>query len=124
RGEFVHPAVVVFPEHIGTFLSIADYGDLAHDGDHVDAILRRVVLRHPSRFVAALLAHRTLSPTAAVLLAESAKMHRIYRGAFRSTALRLNATIVAGSLVLPTNANGIDAAALRPRDARLYNLSY
>lgn len=124
RGEFVHPAVVVFPEYIGTFLSIADHGDVAKDGDDVDTILRRVVLRRPWRFVASLVAHRTLSPSAAVLLAESAKMHRIYRGAFRSAALRLNATVVAGSIVLPDNAAGVDADALRPLDARLYNLSY
>jgi predicted amidohydrolase len=124
HGEFVHPALIVFPEHIGTFLSIAGYGDLADDGDSVDAILRRVVLRHPLRFLTALVAHRTLSPSAAVLLAESAKMHRIYRGAFRSTALRLNATVVAGSIILPDNADGIDADELHPLDHRLYNLSY
>jgi predicted amidohydrolase len=124
RGDFLHPAVVVFPEHIGTFLSIADYGELAQEGDDVDAILRRVVLRRPWRFVAAMLAYRTLSPSAAVLLAESAKMRRMYRGAFRSAALRLNATVVAGSIILPDNADGIDAEELRLRDARLYNLSY
>jgi predicted amidohydrolase len=124
RGEFLHPALVVFPEHIGTFLSIADYGDLAADGDSVDTILRRVVLGHPWRFLASLVAHRTLSPSAAVLLAESAKMHRIYRGAFRSAALRLNATVVAGSIILPDNADDLDADVLRPLDSRLYNLSY
>lgn len=123
-AEFLHPALVVFPEHIGTFLSIAGYGDLANDGDSVDDILRRVVLRRPLRFLTALVAHRTLSPSAAVLLAESAKMHRIYRGAFRSTALRLDATVVAGSIILPDNAEGMDADALRPLDHRLYNLSY
>ena len=124
RGEFVHPALVVFPEHIGTFLSIADHGNLAEEGDDVDTILRRVVLRHPWRFLASMVTHRTVSPSAAVLLAEAAKMHRIYRGAFRSAALRLNATVVAGSIILPDNAAGPDAEELRPADARLYNASY
>src|SRR5258705_2599853 len=82
HGHFRHPALVVFPEHIGTFLSIAGYGDLVVDGDDVDAVLRRVVLRNPLRFLASLVAHWTLSPSAAVLLAESAKMHGAYRRAF------------------------------------------
>ncbi len=124
EGRFVHPALVVFPEHIGTFLSIAGYGDLAEEQDDTDAILRRVVLRNPLRFLVALLTHRTLSPAAAVLLAESAKMHDIYRRAFRHAARRLEATVVAGSIILPDNAAGLDADQLRPLGNRLYNLSY
>src|SRR5689334_21128007 len=92
HGAFRFPALVVFPEHIGTFLSIAGYGALAEPGDDVDTVLRRVVLRHPLRFLRALVTHRTLSPAAAVLLMESAKMHRAYRQAFRDSARRLAAT--------------------------------
>src|SRR5689334_13785362 len=73
---FRHPALVVFPEHIGTFLSIADHADVAQPGDDADTVLRRVVVRNPLRFLAAMATHRTLSPAAAVLLMESAKMHR------------------------------------------------
>ena len=123
-GAFRHPALVVFPEHIGTFLSIAGYADLLRAGDDVEALLRRLVLRRPLRLASTMLACRTLSPAAAVLLGESAKMHRIYRGAFRDTARRLAATVVAGSIVLPENAAGIDAEELRPRNNRLFNLSY
>jgi predicted amidohydrolase len=123
-GRFRHPALVVFPEHIGTFLSIADYGDLAAAGDDVDTVLRRVVLRNPLRFLASLAAHWTSSPSAAVLLAESPKMHAAYRRAFRDAARRLAATVVAGSIILPDNANGLDAETLRPDGNRLYNLSY
>lgn len=124
NGRFVHPAVVVFPEHIGTFLSIAGYGDLTRESDDVDAVLRRVVLRSPLRFLWSLVSHRTLSPSAAVLLAESAKMHDAYRRAFRAAALRLDATVVAGSIILPDNADGLDAETLRPADNRLFNVSY
>jgi predicted amidohydrolase len=124
RGRFRHPALVVFPEHIGTFLSIADHGDLAAEGDDVDTVLRRVVLRNPLRFVAAMVTHRAWTPSAAVLLMESAKMHRAYRAAFRDAARRLEATVVAGSIILPDNANGLDADTLRPAGNRLYNLSY
>jgi predicted amidohydrolase len=123
-GAFRHAAVVVFPEHIGTFLSIADYGELAAEGDDVDAVLRRVVLRNPLRLVASMAFNWTLSPSAAVLLAESPKMHAAYRRAFRDAARRLDATVVAGSIILPDNANGIDAETLRPADNRLYNLGY
>jgi predicted amidohydrolase len=124
HGRFRFPALVVFPEHIGTFLSIAEYGALADAGDDVDTVLRRVVLRHPVRFLASLIAHGTSSPAAAVLLMESAKMHRTYRQAFRDTARRLEATVVAGSIILPDNAAGRDADDLRPAGNRLYNLSY
>lgn len=124
NGRFVHPAVVVFPEHIGTFLSIAGYGELVRDGDDVDAVLRRVVLGNPLRFLWSLLSHRTLSPSAAVLLAESAKMRDAYRRAFRAAALRLDATVIAGSIILPDNADGLDAETFRPADNRLYNVSY
>lgn len=123
-GTFRHPALVVFPEHIGTFLSIAGYGELARAGDNVDTVLRRVVLQNPWRFVSALVAHRTLSPSAAVLLMESAKMHRAYRQAFQHVARRLRATVVAGSIILPDNAAGLDAEELRPDGNRLFNLSY
>jgi predicted amidohydrolase len=123
-GGFRHPALVVFPEHIGTFLAIAGHGDLLDAGDDVASLLRRVVLRHPLRIATALLRHRVRSVSAAVLLAESDKMHRIYRGVFRDAARRLQATVVAGSIVLPENAAGADADALVIRDARLFNLSY
>ncbi len=123
-GRFRHPAVVVFPEHIGTFLSIAGYGDLVEDGDDVDAVLRRVVLRSPLRFLTSLVSHRTLAPSAAVLLAESAKMHGAYRQAFQASARRLAATVVAGSIILPDNAAGLDADTFRAQGNRLYNLSY
>lgn len=123
-GRFRHPALVVFPEHIGTFASVAGYRELLRPGDDVDALLRRVVLRRLPRLARTMLAYRTLSPAAAVLLAESAKMHRLYRGAFGDAARRLAATVVAGSIILPENAAGIDAEELEPRDARLFNLSY
>jgi predicted amidohydrolase len=124
HGRFRLPALVVFPEHIGTFLSIAGYGDLAAEGDDVDAILRRVVLRHPLRFLGSLVRHRTLSPSAAVLLMEGGKMHHAYRRAFRDAARRLGATVVAGSIILPENAAGLDADELQAAGNRLYNLSY
>jgi predicted amidohydrolase len=124
RGQFLYPALVVFPEHIGTFLSIAGYGDLTEADDDVDAVLRRVVLRHPLGFLASLVRHRTVSPSAAVLLAESPKMYRLYRRAFQEAARRLEATVVAGSIILPLNAAGIDADELHPDGNRLYNLSH
>ena len=123
-GGFRHPAVVVFPEHIGTFLVAAGYADLVRPGDDVDALLRRVVLRRPLRLLAAMVRHRTPSPSAAVLLAESAKMHAAYRNAFAQAARRLHATVVAGSIILPENAAGDDAATLQPRGNRLFNLGY
>jgi predicted amidohydrolase len=124
HGGFRHPALVVFPEHVGTFLSIAGYGNLARAGDDVDTVLRRVVLRNPLRLLVAMLRYATWSPACGVLLMESAKMHRAYRAAFRDAARRLQATVVAGSIILPDNANGVDAETMRPASARLYNLSY
>jgi len=118
------PALVVFPEHIGTFLSLAGYADLLAPGDDVDALLRRVALRRPLRLLATMAAHRTLSPAAAVLLGESPKMHAIYRAAFGDAARRLRATVVAGSIMLPENALGVDGATFVPRDNRLFNVSY
>lgn len=118
------PALVVFPEHIGTFLSLAGYADLVRPRDVVGTLLRRVALRRPFRLASAMVTHRTLSPAAAVLLNESGKMHAIYRAAFRDTARRLRATVVAGSIILPENARALDAAELVPRGSRLFNLSY
>jgi predicted amidohydrolase len=123
-GDFRHPALVVFPEHIGTFLSAAGYADLVRPGDDVDALLRRVVLRRPLRLLGSMLRHRTASPAAAVLLAESAKMQRIYRAAFAAVARRLGATVVAGSIILPDAAGDPETEPFRARDSRLYNLSY
>jgi predicted amidohydrolase len=123
-GDFRHPAVVVFPEHIGTFLVAAGYADLVRASDDVDALLRRVVLHRPWRLLTSMARHRTLSPSAAVLLAESGKMHAVYRAAFADAARRLRATVVAGSIILPENAAGLDAETLRPRGNRLFNLSY
>ncbi len=124
EGRFRHDALVVFPEHIGTFLAAAGHADLLRPGDDVDALLRRVVLRRPLRLLGSMLRHRTRAPTAAVLLAESVKMQPIYRAAFAAVARRLAATVVAGSIILPDAAGDVAAEPFRPRDERLYNLSY
>ncbi len=118
------PTLVVFPEHIGTFLSLAGHADLVVRGDSVETLLRRIALRRPLRLASSMLAYRTLSPAAAILLGESGKMHALYRSAFSEAARRLRATVVAGSIILPENAAGWDAADLAPRGSRLFNLSY
>jgi predicted amidohydrolase len=109
---------------VAAALSFADYGSLVRPGDDTAAVLRRRVLARPAGVLATMLRHTTPSPTAAVLLAESPKMHRIYYDAFSALARRLAATVVAGSIILPENARGPGARELRPRDRRLYNLAY
>ena len=60
------------------------------DGDDVDAILRRVVAPAPAAVSRRRwCAHRTSSPSAAVLLMESGKMHPRVSRAFRDAARRL-----------------------------------
>jgi predicted amidohydrolase len=130
RGRWDAPAVLVFPEHIGTFLALGLLGRLGGRLSTLDAAIALACARLPGRTAAA--AARLLRgprrvaalPTLAALHAVAPRVERAYERTFRDLAVAAEATIVAGSVLLPRPRDPAD-----PRDDdtlrdAVYNVSF
>ena len=94
--------VVVFPEHIGTWLAACGAPDAVFTAPTVARAMRAIILRNPLGFSARLLAGREHDRAAAALFRMRAdSMARIYQTVFSCLALDYGVTVVAGSIVLP-----------------------
>jgi len=105
RGWVGERTVVVFPEYVGTWLVAAGEVPRVYRAESVDRAMRALVLRHLVSFVGAL-------PSAfgrakdvvkySLFRMQAARMAGIYHRVFSGLARKYGATIVAGSIVLPS----------------------
>ncbi|MBZ0253554.1 MAG: hypothetical protein K8I02_09465, partial [Candidatus Methylomirabilis sp.] len=122
-GGFAHPALVVFPENIGTFLAIAGSLDLVKDAKTTDQAIGRVVLRRLPELARTMVRYRLRSPKRAVLVMLSRVVWPVYFRAFRDAARAHDCWVVAGSAVVARNKHGLVDAPYEPESGRFYNLS-
>lgn len=116
------PALAVWPEMVGTFLSIA--GQDLRGCRTTDEAMRRVAFRRLPSLLAAMVRGRTRHLAPGLLTALSPGMHRAYFSTFSRIAREHDLWVVAGSLLLPRNRYGDGAERFAPADARVYNTSY
>jgi predicted amidohydrolase len=122
RGWLNARTIVVFPEHIGTWLAAAGGGDGVSRAKTLAAALRPLVLRALWRFLPAFVRAREADRVAAALFRINAvSMLSIYEEVFGGLARGYGVTLVAGSIVLP-NPRAEDGR-IRVGDGPLYNVS-
>lgn len=120
------PKLVIFPEHVGTWLSVADESDDVFKAKTMDEALYEV-LQAPANYLAIQDELKTLkAPTPdgllhkALILHKAPAMLRIYVSTFSKLAVKHNAWVVAGSIAAPDFT--VDAAGeVHPSGRRLFN---
>jgi predicted amidohydrolase len=114
--------IVVFPEHIGTWLAAAGGGETVAQAKTLAAALRPLVLRNLGRFLPAFVRARERDRVAASLFRiNAASMLSIYEDVFGGLARGYGVTIVAGSIVLPDPR--VEDGRIRLGAGPLYNVS-
>ncbi|MBI1366346.1 MAG: carbon-nitrogen hydrolase family protein [Alphaproteobacteria bacterium] len=109
RGWLTDRSVVVFPEHIGTWLVAADAPAAVYAARTTDGAMAALALGDPVDFARDLLRSRERDRAAAAIFRMRSKaMARDYNEVFGALAREFRVTVVAGSIVLeaPGVANG------------------
>ena len=113
-------SIIVFPEHVGTWLVAAGAPHSAFTADATAAAMTALVAANPLRFAAAWLgSDEEDRMAAAIFRMRAAAMARDYQAVFSALAAEYRVTIAAGSIVLsePRVENGVLIAGYGP----LYN---
>ena len=122
RGWLGPRTIVVWPEHVGTWLAAAGEGAAVARAGSLTGAMLRIALRHARPFVAGALRAREADRAAASLFRlRAAEMARAYQAVFGGLARRYAVTVVAGSIVLPEPA--APGGQIVPGDGPLYGVS-
>ena len=114
--------IVLFPEHVGTWLVLASEGERLIHAATFAAAEKAMVLRHLLPFLSHVLRSKEKNRMEAAFFRMKAPlMAQIYQSVFSRLAREHSVTIVAGSIVLP--APQIAGRELVLQEGPLYNLS-
>lgn len=121
-GQLGEGSIVVFPEHVGTWLVAARAPHASFTANSTTGAMTHLILANPVPFALAL----ARSPeddrlAAAVFRMRAASMARDYQSVFSGLAREFGVTIVAGSIVLPEPS--VIEGEIRPGNGPLYNVS-
>lgn len=122
NGWIRDSSIIVFPEHVGTFLVAARAPPLAYRAHTRIAASLAAIADHPIGFISALPGSDEPDRIAAALFrARTRGMARDYQAVFSQIARERRAVVVAGSIILENPA--IDSGKIRTRSGALYNVS-
>lgn len=103
NGSFTPATVVVFPEYIGTWLVAVNEKTSVYEAATSSNAMKTVIMCHPLSFANQYLrSDADDKATAAVFALKAEEMAAVYQGVFGRLAREYNATVVAGSIVLPS----------------------
>ena len=121
-GHLAPGSIVVFPEHVGTWLVAADAPAASFAADTTTGAMTHLILANPLPFVVALARSDEEDRfAAAVFRMRGGRMARDYQRIFSQLADRYQITIAAGSIVLPEPR--VTEGRLRAGNGPLYNVS-
>ncbi len=121
-GQLGEGSIVVFPEHIGTWLVAARAPHASFTANSTTGAMTHLILANPVPFALALARSSEEDRlAAAVFRMRAASMARDYQSVFSGLAREYGVTLVAGSIVLP-EPSVIDGE-IRPGNGPLYNVS-
>ena len=122
RGWLSERTVVVWPEYIAAWLVAAAEKDAVYRAPTLKAAMQMLVLSHPLQFVRhALAAAERDRIVASLFRMKAAAMAAIYQATFSGLALKYRATVVAGSIVLPSPR--VRDGKVTTTDGPLYNVA-
>ena len=114
--------IVLFPEHIGTWLALAGESSETFRAAALWAAERVMVLHHLLPFFSYVMRSKEKGRMEAALFRMKApQVANIYQNVFSRLAREYSATIIAGSIILP--ASQIEGCRLAPQEGPLYNTS-
>ncbi len=122
KGWLNARTIVVWPEHLGTWLVSADERAAVSTAPDIQAALRALLFRHTLPFIRGFLtAHEKDKTAASLFRLKAGQMTEIYNSVFSQLAKKYAVTIVAGSILLPAPhvLNGV----VSPGSGPLYNVS-
>jgi predicted amidohydrolase len=117
------PALVVFPEDLATFLVLSENLDLIKDVDTMDDAFSRIGRRLWPDLFKQMLLHRTLSLRQAFFLLNAPKVWRDWYRTMTRMARHYRVYLVAGSALLPENANGYQSETWTCHTNHIFNFS-
>ena len=121
-GAMPTESIVVFPEHIGTWLVAAKAPTQAFRAPSTQSAMAWLIARHPLRFVMSLLrSHEDDRFAAAIFRMQAKQMAKDYASVFGTLAAEFDVTIVGGSIVLPDPQ--VESGRIKPSAGPLYNVS-
>lgn len=122
KGWVTTQSLVVFPEHVGTWLVAAEAPAAAYRAKAIDAASLAIIADDPVAFVRSLVASKESDRLAAALFrARGPAMAADYQETFGALAGEYGAMVVAGSIVLENPA--VEDGKLVTRRGDLYNVS-
>lgn len=122
RGWLGDRTVVVWPEYIAAWLVAAAEKGAVYRAPTLKAAMQSLILSHPLRFARhALAAVERDRIVASLFRMKAAAMATIYQATFGGLARRYSATIVAGSIVLPSPR--VRDGQVTASDGPLYNVT-
>jgi predicted amidohydrolase len=122
NGCFTSATVVVFPEYIGTWLVAINEKTSVYTAGRTEDALSTAAYSHPISFLANYFASDAGDrATYALFSSKAVEMAEAYQHVFSRLAAEYQATVVAGSIVLPSPS--VDAGVLQVSKGPLLNVS-
>lgn len=119
-GYLTEGSIVVFPEHVGTWLVAAGAPRWSFSAGTTQDAMTHLVLASPLPYLFALAgSHEADRQAAAVFRMRANRMAADYQMVFSTLAERYGVTVVAGSIVLPEP--GVEGGRLIPGSGPLFN---
>jgi len=116
-------ALVVFPEDLATFLAMAAAPDVLAGVGTLDEAFSRIGRRFFGPLLAVMLRRRTVHVSVAFFHHVAPLVYGAWFRTFARLARRLDATVVAGTALLPLNRLGYATDRFQAEDGRVYNLA-
>ncbi|MEQ9101210.1 MAG: nitrilase-related carbon-nitrogen hydrolase [Imperialibacter sp.] len=122
NGCFTSATVVVFPEYIGTWLVAINEKASVYTAETTEDALSTAAFSHPISFLANYFASDAKGrATEALFSLKAVEMAEAYQRVFSRLAAEYRATVVAGSIILPSPS--IEAGVLQAGNGPLFNVS-
>ncbi len=118
-----HPALIVFPEDIATFLLLVNHAPILEHASSLTEAFALIGHRYRRNLLVHMVKYRTASVKRAFFLYGAPTVWRIWYRTMTALARQYHITVVAGSALLPDHRAGSDQDTLIPASARIYNRS-
>lgn len=119
-----HPAVIVFPEDIATFLLLEGHRDLLQNVSTMNQAFTAIGKNQMAGLLWTMLQYGTLRMKRAFFTRGASRLWNVWHGTMARLAHDYQMTVVAGSALIPESRWRYDSNRFMPHSAKVYNLSF